>query len=71
MDLLIKLATQLDNKEFDQVLDQVKKVNKKDLVQEYIDIVNKFMNEGTDLGSATHFAYMDLLIDPETGKEKS
>ena len=71
MDLLIKLATQLDDKEFDQVLDQVKKVNKKDLVQEYIDIVNKFMNEGTDLGSAIHFAYMDLLIDPETGKEKS
>lgn len=71
MDLLIKLATQLDNNEFDQSLNYIKEVNKKGLVKDYIDLVNEILGEGTDLGSATHFAYMDLLIDPETGKEKS
>lgn len=71
MDLLIKLATQLDNKEFDQALNYIKEVNKKGLVKDYIDIVNKLLDQGTDIGSAIHFAYMDLLIDPETGKEKS
>lgn len=71
MDLLIKLATQLDNKEFDQALNYIKEVNKKGLVKDYIDIVNKLLDQGTDIGSAIHFTYMDLLIDPETGKEKS
>jgi hypothetical protein len=52
-------------------LNYIKEVNKKGLVKDYIDLVNEMLGEGTDLGSATHFAYMDLLIDPETGKEKS
>jgi hypothetical protein len=71
MDLLIKLATQLDNNEFDQALNYIKEVNKKGLVKDYIDLVKEILGEGADLGSAIHFAYMDLLIDPETGKEKS
>ena len=48
MDLLIKLATQLDNNEFDQALNYIKEVNKKvlktNLEEAVFDVYSRLSN---------------------------
>ena len=69
MDILT-LSKSLSKSEFKEALFCIEKVNDAGLLLEFIDLVNGFVRQGTDLDSAIHHANYDLLIDLETGKYK-
>lgn len=69
MDIL-SLSKQLEKDDFSDALDIIKQVNGQGVLVEFIESVNQMVEEGTDLMSSIHYAYYDLLINPETGKFK-
>ena len=63
------LANLTDKHEFENCLKYLSIAKKFGKVKEYIDKVNEIWSIHLELlPDAMHYAYMDLFVDPETGK---
>ena len=69
MDIL-KLAGSLTKSEFSNALEEIKLINHLGLIHDYCQAFNLMIEEGTDIESALHYAYFDMLIEEETGHWK-
>jgi hypothetical protein len=69
MDIL-KLAESLTKSEFSNVLEEIRLINYLGLIHDYCQAFDLMVEEGTDIHSALHYAYFDMLIEEETGHWK-
>ena len=69
MDIL-KLAGSLTKSEFSNVLEEIRLINYLGLIHDYCQAFDLMVEEGTDIHSALHYAYFDMLIEEETGQWK-
>jgi hypothetical protein len=67
---IVKLSIDLSQEEFNDFLHYLKTINEKGVMSEWLVHWEAMVLEGTDYMSAMHYAYYDILIDPQTGSWK-
>jgi hypothetical protein len=60
---LITLRENMTYVEFDNMLKDLLNANDQGKLAEFLELTQKMYNEGTDLASAFHFAWFDLIND--------
>jgi hypothetical protein len=69
MDIL-KIAGSLTKSEFNRALEEIKLINHLGLIHDYCQAFDLMVEEGTDIHSALHYAYFDMVIEEATGQYK-